>query len=69
MFMVAYSSSNGSRYMRIIEARRRGGKVEHRHLLSLEPHEALAFERYRAILAGWKLLVRAVVVRKAACSR
>jgi hypothetical protein len=62
MFVVAYSASNGSRYMRIVEARRRGGKVEHRHLLSLGPYEALSFACYRAILAEWKPLERAAVV-------
>lgn len=62
--MVAYSASNGSRYMRILEARRRGGRVEHRHLLSLGPYEALAFEGYRTMLAEWKPLERAAVVLK-----
>jgi len=64
MFLVAYSASNGSRYMRIVQARRRGGKVQHRHLLSLGPYEALAFGRYRAILAEWKPLKRAAAVLK-----
>ena len=62
--MVAYSASNGSRYMRIVQARRRGGKVEHRHLLSLGPYDAVAFERYRGILAEWKPLERSAVVVK-----
>jgi hypothetical protein len=62
MFLVAYSSSNGSCYMRILEARRRGGKVCHRQLLALGPYEPPTFERYRTMLAGWKPLERSAVV-------
>lgn len=64
MFLVAYSSSNGSRYMRVVQALRREGKVEHRHLLSLGPYDALSFARSRAILAEWKRLERAAGVLK-----
>lgn len=65
VIVVAYSASNGSRYMRIVQALRRGGKVEHRLLLALGPYEAESFVRYRAILADWKPLERAVVVSPA----
>ena len=50
--------------MRIVQALRRGGKVQHRHLLSLGPYDALSFARYRAILAEWKPLERSAVVLK-----
>jgi hypothetical protein len=62
MFLVVYSSSNGGRYMRILEARRREGKVCHRQLLALGRYELPAFERYQAMLAEWKPLERSAVV-------
>jgi hypothetical protein len=48
--------------MRIVQAVRRGGKVLHRHVASLGPYDAGAFQRYRAILADWKPLKRSAVV-------
>ena len=62
MFVLAYSSSNGSRYMRIIQSVRRDGKIKHRHVLSLGPYEEEAFQRCRTIVAEWKPLERSAVV-------
>ena len=64
MFVLAYSASNGGRYMRVLQARRRGGKVEHRYLLALGPYQAASFARNQAILAQWKPLEPAAVVLK-----
>ena len=62
MFVSVYSSSNGSRYMRIIQSVRRGRKVQHHHVLSLGPYDERNLHRYRAIVAAWKPLERSVVV-------
>ena len=62
MFVVVYSSSNGCRYMRILQTFRQGSKVKHRHVASLGRYEEAAFERYREIVSDWKPLARAKVV-------
>jgi len=62
MFVIAYSSSNGRRYMRVVEAVRRDGKVRHRHMLSLGSYEQEAFQRCRRIVAEWKPLERSALV-------
>ena len=62
MFVSVYSSSNGSRYMRIIQSVRRGRKVQHRHVLSLGPYDEGNLHRYRAIVAAWKPLERSAAV-------
>ena len=50
--------------MRIVQAVRRGGKVQHRQVASLGPYDEVAFQRYRAILADWRPLERSAVVLK-----
>ena len=62
MFVSVYSSSNGSRYMRIIQSVRRGRKVQHRHVLSLGPYDEGNLHRYRAIVAAWKPLKHSAAV-------
>ncbi len=62
MFVIAYSSSNGNRYMRIVQAVRYDSKVQHRHIQSLGPYDEHAFQRYRTIVAEWKYLERSVMV-------
>lgn len=52
MFVIVYSSSSGARYMRIIQAVRRGGRVQHRHVESLGSYNEAAFQRYRKIVAN-----------------
>ena len=62
MFVVVYSSSNGARYMRILQTVRRGSKVVQRHVASLGPYERSAYQRYRKIVSDWRALPRAAVV-------
>ena len=62
MFLVVYSSSNGAKYMRILENSRQGAKVKQRHIASLGRYEEAAFRRYCRIVSEWKRLPRARVV-------
>jgi hypothetical protein len=62
MFVSVYSSSNGSRYMRIIQSVRRGRQVQHRHILSLGPYDEHDLYHYRTVVADWKPLERSAAV-------
>jgi hypothetical protein len=62
MFVVVYSSSNGERYMRILENYRQGSQVKQRHVVSLGRYEQEAFEQYRRVVKDWKPLSRAKAV-------
>jgi len=48
--------------MRIVQAVRRDGKVQHRHIQSLGAYDEGAFQRYRSIVSEWKHLERSAVV-------
>jgi len=48
--------------MRIVQAVRRDGKVQHRHIRSLGPYDERAFQKYRTIVKEWKHLDRSAVV-------
>ena len=48
--------------MRIVQAVRRDGKVQHRHIQPLGAYDELAFQRYRTIVGEWKHLDRSAVV-------
>ena len=48
--------------MRIVQAVRRDGKVQHRHIQSLGAYDERAFQRYRTIVGEWKQLERSAVV-------
>ena len=48
--------------MRITQAVRRDGKVQHRHIQSLGPYDERAFKKCRTIVNEWKHLDRSAVV-------
>ena len=59
---MVYSSSNGARYMRILQTIRQGSKVRQRHVASLGRYEDGAYKKYRKIVSEWKPMARAKVV-------